>query len=298
VKQKQFLIFLLTLVFQTPIVLAEKMELEIIPLQNRMIEDVIHILRPLVTPGGTITGMNNQLIVKTTPDNLAEIKRVLESLDRPLRKLLITVTQDIGGQFQRREDALSVKYSTGDVSISSKDPNRSKEGLVIAAAEDKEDEEDEDDGNRIQYRNLSNQTTIDDRNAFRVQTLEGSPAFIQSGQSVPIRNQTAFVRPDGVVVNNTTEYYDATSGFYVLPRLNGDRVTLLVAPRLTSVQPGRTPTFDVQSVETTASGRLGEWIRIGGINQSFDDSSRQNFSSSSARGTETSSVLIKVDEIK
>ena len=159
-------------------------------------------------------------------------------------------------------------------------------------------QEGEDDSNRIQYRNLSNRTTIDNKNAFRVKTLEGYPAFIQSGQSVPIRNQTAFVRPDGVVVSDTTEYYDATSGFYVLPRLNGDRVTLLVAPRLTNVQSSRTPTFDIQNVETTVSGRLGEWIRIGSINQSFDDSSRQNFSSSSARGTETSSVLIKVDEIK
>jgi hypothetical protein len=254
VNQKLFFIFLFTSVLQTPVVLAEKMELEIIPLQNRMTDDVIHILRPLVTPGGTITGMNNQLIIKTTPDNLAEIKSVLQSLDLPLRRLLITVTHDIGGQFQRREDALSGRYSSGDVSISSKDPNRSNEGLVIAAEDD--------DGNRIQYRNLSNRTTIDDKSAFRAQALEGSPAFIQ------------------------------------LPRLNGDRVTLLIASRLTSEQPGRIPTFDVQNVDTTASGRLGEWIRIGGINQSFDDSSRQNFSSSRARGTETSSVLIKVDEIK
>ena len=289
-KQKLIFIFLLTNVLQTPVVLAEKMELEIIPLQNRMTDDVIHILRPLVTPGGTITGMNNQLIIKTTPSNLTEIKSVLQSLDRPLRSLLITVTHDMGGQFQRREDVLSGKYSTGDVSISSKDPSRSNKGLVIAAEDD--------DGNRIQYRNLSNRTAIDNRNAFRVKTLEGYPAFIQSGQSVPIRNQTAFVRPDGVAVSDTTEYYDATSGFYVLPRLNGDRVTLLVAPRLTNVQPGRAPTFDVQNVETTVSGRLGEWIRIGSISQSFDDSSRQNFSSSSARGTEASSVLIKVDEIK
>ena len=131
-----------------------------------------------------------------------------------------------------------------------------------------------------------------------MQALEGHPALIQAGQSVPVRNQTAYVRPDGVVVQNTTEYYDSTSGFYVLPRLNGDVVTLLISPRLSSVKPGQSPTFDVQNVETTASGRLGEWISIGGINQSFDDSNRQTFSSSRTRGSETSSVLIKVDEIK
>lgn len=289
-KYKLFVIFMLSILLELPFVMAEEMELEIIPLQSRMTEEVIPILSPLVAQGGTITGMNNQLVIKTTPDNLAEIKKVLENLDRPPRRLLITVTHDVGGHMQTREDALSGKYSTDNTRIVIKDPNRSREGLVIAA----EDE----DGNRIQYRNLDRRTTIDDRNAFKVQALEGHPAFIQSGQSVPVRNQTAYVRPDGVVVQNTTEYYDATSGFYVLPRVNGDVVTLLIAPRLSSVKPGQSPTFDVQSVETTASGRLGEWISIGGINQSFNDSNRQNFSSSRTRGSETSSVLIKVDEIK
>ena len=77
--------------------------MEIIPLQHRMTDDVVPILRPLVAPGGTITGMNNQLIIKTTPDNLAEIKNVLQSLDRSPRRLLITVKQDIGGQIHTQE---------------------------------------------------------------------------------------------------------------------------------------------------------------------------------------------------
>ena len=264
--------------------------LEVIPLQNRMTDDVVHILRPLVAPGGTITGMNNQLIIRTTLSNLEEIKHVLQSLDQAPRRLLITVKQDIGGQINRRENSLSGRYSSGDVSVSSRDPGRTRDGLVIATEDD--------DGNRIQFRNQNSRTNIDDRNSFRVQALEGHHAFIQSGQTVPIRSQTSFVTPDGIVVSDGVEHHDATSGFYVLPRLNGDNVTLLVASKLSHVQPGRTPTFDVQNVETTASGRLGEWIRIGGIDQSFDDRNRQNLSSSRTRGKETRSVLIKVDEIK
>ncbi len=56
------------------------MQLEVIPLQKRMVDEVIQIIRPLVAPGGTVTGMNNQLIIKTTPSNLAEIKQVLRKL--------------------------------------------------------------------------------------------------------------------------------------------------------------------------------------------------------------------------
>ncbi len=269
---------------------AEEMILEIIPLQHRTTDDIVHILRPLVVPGGTITGMNNQLIIKTTPDNLAEIKNILQSLDHSPRRLLITVKQDIGGQIQAREDSLSGKYSSGDISIESKDPGPSDEGLVISGKDDK--------GNVIRYRTLDTTSGTDDKNAFTVQALEGYPAFIQAGQSVPVQNRSTFVTPGGVVVNDTTEYYEATSGFYVLPRLNGDQVTLLVAPRLSRVNPGQTPVFDVQNVETTASGRLGEWIELGGINQSFNDDSRQTLSSSRTRGQEIRSVLIKVDEIK
>ena len=129
-KHKLYIILLFTFFLRTPFVLAGEMELEIIPLQSRMSEEVIPILSPLVAPGGTITGMNNQLIIKTTPDNLAEIKKVLENLDRPPRRLLITVTHDVGGHIQTREDAISGRYSTGNVSISSKDPgNREKDWL-------------------------------------------------------------------------------------------------------------------------------------------------------------------------
>ena len=35
------------------IALAENMQLEVIPLQNRMVDEVIHIIHPLVAPGGT-----------------------------------------------------------------------------------------------------------------------------------------------------------------------------------------------------------------------------------------------------
>ena len=100
------------------------------------------------------------------------------------------------------------------------------------------------------------------------------------------------------MVNKSTDYHEVGSGFYVLPRLNGDQVTLLAATDLSSVQPGSHPTANVQGVETTVTGRLGEWMELGGIDQSFNQGTRQNFSSSSARGQELHTVLIRVDEIK
>ena len=270
------------------IALAGNMQLEVIPLQNRMVDDVIPIIRPLVAPGGTITGMNNQLIVKTTPSNLAEIKQILNRIDHAPRKLMITVKQNIGGNSHLREDSLTGEYVSDNVQINT-GHNHSNEGLSISAG---------DKNSNLQYRTLNSTARADDRNTFKVQALEGRPAFINQGQSIPVDSSTAYVTKHGVVVNQSTDYYETRSGFYVLPRLNGNQVTLLVATDLSSVHTGSHPTADVQGVETTVTGRLGQWMELGGIDQSFNHGTRQNFSSSSVRGQELSTVLIKVDEIK
>lgn len=269
---------------------AEEMVLEVIPLQQRTTAEVIQILRPLIAPGGTVTGMNNQLIIKTTPSNLAEIKKILASLDHAPRRLLISVKQDSGGQIQSGDHAISGRYSSGDVSIGANSPGHPREGVVISGRDGE--------GNVIRYHGRESSATFDDRNTFTVQATEGYPAFIASGQSVPVTGSTAVVTPGGVIVQDTTEYVDASSGFYVLPRLQGDRVTLLIAPRLTRVTPGSAPIFDVQNVETTASGHLGEWIELGGVDQQFGDSHQGTISSSSARGNEQRSIYVKVVEIE
>ena len=269
---------------------AQEMTMEIITLQHRSTDDVVQILRPLVTPGGTVTGMTNQLIIKTTPENMAELKRVLESMDRTPRRLLISVRQDSAGMSHRQEQALSGKYSQGDVTTEIKESSHAHEGLVVSGRDDK--------GNVVRYRVQDTIADSNDQNSFRVQATEGYPALINVGQSIPVPNRTTYVTPNGVVVNDATEYVDATSGFYVLPRLNGDQVTLLVAPSLSKVAPGKAPVFDVQNVETTATGRLGEWLEIGGINQASSDNNRRIISSSNRQGQLSNTILIKVDEVK
>jgi len=280
------LLFLLLLVLQPA--WADEMVLEIIPLNHRLVDDVVPILKPLVTPGGTLTGMNNQLIIKSTPDNIADIKNVLSSLDKSPRRLLISVKQDIGGSFRQREQSISGRHDGGNVDVDIKDPGP-REGLVISGG---------DDDTVVRYRVQDSTSSTDDRNTYTVQATEGYPAFISSGQSVPVSGRTTYVTPGGVVVNDSTEYVDASSGFYVLPRLSGDQVTLLVAPQLTRVSPGKAPVFDFQNVETTATGQIGEWIELGGINQQSTSSGRKILSSSSSSGSESRSILIKVTEIK
>ncbi|MEE8321824.1 MAG: secretin N-terminal domain-containing protein [Gammaproteobacteria bacterium] len=268
---------------------AAEMAIEVIPLQHRMVDDVISIIKPLVAEGGTVTGMNNQLIVKTTPANLAKIKQILKSIDHAPRRLMISVKQDIDSNINLDESGLSGTYASGDASVSASDSG-STGGLVIEGKDD--------DGNVIRYRKLHTRSRIEDKNTFRVQTLEGDPAYIATGQSVPVANTTTYVTPGGVLVQDGIEYRDVTSGFYVLPRLNGDQVILLVSPQMARIHPQQGAVFDIQNVETTVSGRLGEWIRIGGATQHFNDDRSRDLVSTRRRGQEQRTVLIRVDEIK
>ena len=268
---------------------AAEMNLEVISLQNRNADEIIPILQPLVHKGGTITGMNNQLIIKTTAPNMAEIKQILAGIDKAARRLMITVKHDIDGQSETNQRGISGRYSNGDLSVSSKNKGEGNKGLVLS----KQDSE----GNRIRYRNLSRQSDLDDKNTFKVQTIEGKAAYVQTGQQVPIASRNAYVTHGGVVVQDTIDYHDVSSGFYVLPRINGDRVTLLVSPQLSRVNPNQGSAFEIQNAETTIIGRIGEWLEIGGIAQQFDTNSRENLSNKRQSSTKNRTILIKVDEI-
>lgn len=286
--KKLFVIFLTILLISKP-AYAEDMTVEVIPLNHRVISDVLPVLQPLVENGGTVTGMNNQIIVRSTPANIDEIKTVLASIDKKARRLMIMVKQDINGNLRQTESGFEGRYRSGDVEVRT-DPSGGKEGLSIGI----EDE----DRNSLRYRYLTSRSNELDNSSFSVQTLEGSPAFIQTGHSVPVANQQAFVTGGGVVVQNGVEYRDVTSGFYVLPRLNGDRVTLLVAPQLNRINDLQQGVFNIQNVETTASGYLGEWIQLGGINQNFNSDTNRNLISTRRRGQETRNIAIKVVEIQ
>jgi hypothetical protein len=83
--------------------------LEIIALKHRTADQVVDALRPLLEPGGTLTGQGNQLIVRTSPANLAEIQRALDAIDRQQRRLQISVRFDAdvelrAGETDRRSE--------------------------------------------------------------------------------------------------------------------------------------------------------------------------------------------------
>lgn len=72
---------------------AAQFVVEVIRLQHRTAEHVLPLVQPLASPG-TVSGSGNELVVRTTRSNLAELRKVIAELDRAPRQLTVTVRQD------------------------------------------------------------------------------------------------------------------------------------------------------------------------------------------------------------
>ena len=266
---------------------------EVIPLHYRTAEEVIPILEPMLERGGTLSGFRGQLIVRTTPDNLAEIKRILASVDTAPRQLLITVRQDADGSLRRRTADISGNVGTDNARVVIPPASRERQGgrVVIREGDD-----------RIRGHVLDSTASASDRSSQTLRVSEGREAFIQVGQSVPVRGrQVTRTVVGGQVVEqvvDSTEYRDVTTGFYVRPRVSGDRVMLDISPQRESLSGDVRGGVNVQRVVTTVSGRLGEWIEIGGIGQDSSGQQTVLLGRASSSASDHRRVLVKVDEVR
>lgn len=287
---KAFFVLLLAcgLLATAPAAAAGETTLEVIPLKHQLAQDLIPILQPLVEPDGTVTGMGERLIVKATPAALAELRKALAEIDRAARRLRISVRQDVGGSLQAREDALSARAGGGDVRARVPSATGGEGARVRIGDED----------SHLQYETLSTRAREDSFNTHFVQAVEGQPAWIATGQSVPLPTQSVIVGPGGAVVHEGIEYHDVTSGFYVVPRLSGDQVTLEIRPQLERLRPEGGGVIETQQVSAIASGRLGEWFPLGGADESFQRRQSANLTGTRASGSQSRGIWIKVDEIR
>jgi type II secretory pathway component GspD/PulD (secretin) len=278
----------LVAVLATPSALAQQGVLEVITLKYRTADQVIPLLQPFVDRDGSINGMQNQLIVRTSPANLAEIRKILDQVDAKPRQLVISVRQDVDLQTARREAGLSGRVGIGDdASISVPGRPGRNDGLVVQGGGG---------DTQVRGRVSARDVSASDASTQRVQVLEGNVAFIRIGQSVPVPSQQVVQTPYGTQIVRSTEFRDFNTGFQVLPRVSGETVTVEINPQRD--RPGRYPgAGSIQGVSTVVSAPLGEWMEIGGAVESGSVQSSANLGRRSETGTERRSVLIMVQEV-
>jgi hypothetical protein len=283
---------LLALLLAAGCAAAQETVLEVIPLRHRTAAEMIPIVQPLLVRDGSVSGFQGQLIVRTTPANLAEIKRILASIDTMPRQLLITVRQD--ADVDRSRSAAEVSGSVGGdhgrVTVPGSPDSRG--GSVVLREGD--------DSVRLQAIEGSGSQSGRDMQSVRV--MEGREAFVRVGESAPIRErQVQRSVVGGRVVEQvveSTQYRDAATGFYVLPRVTGDRVTLDISSQRESLSKQGHRGVNVQSIVTTVSGRFGEWMEIGGMGQDASGQQSVLLGRTATATRDSRRVLIKVEEVR
>ena len=246
---------------------AEEMRTEIITLGYTSTAELIPVLKPLVPPPGSVSGIYTALIVKTTLSNLDDILSVIQNLDRPSRNLMITVRDGISDQSRQGTQQAGVSVQTGT------------SGSKITPSV-----------NVIGTRSISAGT---DTQTIRV--LEGKSAFIRFGESIPVAQRSLILHGNRLTIKDNIDYLDISSGFYASPKLNGDRVTVTISPKRSSASAQGGGVFDVQTATTTESGRLAEWITLGDADSLSEEQVGAPLYSTHSYGTSAHTISFRVD---
>ena len=271
--QKLLLIFLLV----STNTFAET-EFKIITLQHRFANDLLPTITPMVGADGTATGINNQLILRASPQRMQEIEAIVSKLDiaRVNRKISVKSTNNIQSLRDRTEATGAVKAGkviiTNDRRASTNSGNSSSFGNIIVER-----------NQSINNQNTSQFLTV----------LDGERAFIKVGQIVPFTQEWITITKRYVRIERTNDWREISTGFAVRPRTIGNVVELTITPRIAKLN--SQGFIDFEELTTTIRVNLGDWVDIGGTMQTNDEISRKILGLQTATNVQNSSLQIKVD---
>ncbi|MEJ2361470.1 MAG: hypothetical protein P8Z75_08590 [Gammaproteobacteria bacterium] len=279
----RYTLLVLLLVLSLPV--HAEMTLETIQLHNRTAQEVISILKPMLDKDGSITGSGYKLFIRSTPDNIAQLRQMLANIDVAARNLLVSVSMD---------PAVIQQNSEASARIHIQDDHHR---IQLGSSDSKSPQHERQPRRHIMYdaRLLAQMHTQRAPQAQTVRVSEGMWATIKTGQAVPIVSRTR--NPDGSVTDTYT-YQAVASGFQVLPRVSGDKVILKIRPQAQAVNNSNAGSFDTTELETTVSGKLGQWIALGGVSQLSQTTGKGITYQTDQHRSEYNQLFVKVELAK
>lgn len=259
------LLLLSLVLFMLPALADDKMEM--FELKGRTPQEIIPLLKPFVGPDGAVSGMNNRVIVRTTPERMAEIRRIIGEFDRPPRRLLIHVRETAPSDSTGNE--IGVSAGNRHIRIGERD----EQGLTL--------------------RHYSTRTS--EESVRTVQTLEGEPVLILNGVSLPVVTGSGYVAGAGPGSRQITYgYRDADSGFYAIANLIGDRVRVEITDRRERPLSGSAAIAHRES-RNMVSGAVGEWLPVAVTRSSVGRDSSAIGSRTSTGSASVNRLWLKVE---
>lgn len=243
---------------------AQERHLHTYTLRRALPEQVIPAISAQLAPGSSVTPYRQQLIMNVTDAEFRDLQSLLAQLDIAPRSLLISVRKQ-GQQFdQDTRYGVQGSVGSGNVQVRSGDGWQRREETRV-------------------YVNQGSSRGSSD-GSQQVRAVEGMDAFIGAGTTLSTRN-----------AYGGNELTPVESGFYANARVIDGEVIVDVDQRDDRVQ-GRN--MATQGLQTQVRGRLGEWIPLGGIDNSRSDSQRGLSGYGSGSSSSLSDLMIKVDLVE
>ena len=247
----------------------EAMLLEKIKLQHKPAGDIIPLVEPFLPENAVINGEGYNIILKTTAENMPQVKELIADLDTPLQQLQISVSLD----------PAVLQQTTGKSAPSSEVPDNNKSDTSSISQADT---------TQI-YKTKGHEVAAGTQ---VIQVLQDRWSMIRTGQSIPVMKRVR--NPDGTVTESIS-YQQVNQGLRIRPQLTGEQVMLSIQPFYEAASQSGTGQQLYYKQEKQTKTRLGNWIRIdtttGSLIQSESSKTQQNPTAT----TSTSSIYLKVD---
>jgi len=258
-----------------------------ISLMNRPAVEVIPIVKPMLGTDDVITGHGFKIFLRSSAETLAQVESMIAAIDIAAKVLQISVfqgrsrslrEQGISGNIQIDNGNASVSIGTGKIVDS--------EGRII-----------------INSGNVSGNigsTSTRSRSKYnpvhQLRVTEGTQGYIETGQQIAYFSGSNWKRHQAA--GGSIDFKRVTTGFYVLPRIHGDNVTLEASPFKNSQRNAGAGDIETQRANTTITGPIGEWLLIGGATEQVNQSQKNTSSYTSTQRSNSESIWIKADLVQ
>jgi len=268
---------------------AQADSISTIQLQHRPAEEVIPIVKPMLGADDAISGQGFKIFLRSSPATLARVKDMIDVLDTAAKILQVSVFQGSERDLSELGIGASIQIESGDarVDIGNERDNKDAAGGSVTYSTT-------DGSARID--GISTQKSLRDNPIHQVRVTEGTEAYIETGKQIPYFVGATWIGSE--VVGGGVEYKDAMTGFYVLPRIRGDNVILEVSPFKRSQSNTSVDNIDTQSASTAITGRVGEWLLIGGVTEQLKKAESATGSTYATQSRADTGIWIKADLVQ
>ena len=248
---------------------------EVISLTYRNPTEVLPLVKSMLSPDGKISAdeRTNSLIIVDSAEAIARVRQSLAVIDAPVRQAMVRVRFQDSATREERSVSGGGQVSGDNWSVSTGRRQSTRDGVDV----------------RVQDRSVSRGGSSE----YFINALSGSWAYIRVGQDIPYTARWSdlcrrYGRP---VVFQRIE-----TGFDVKPVIRENMADVEIVPRISEMGSGGRPGgVRFAEASTHVQVPLGQWVTIGGSDQSANEVLRAILEAGSSRQSSALSIQLFVE---